>query len=80
MSTSTFPGGSPIASWPVDPLYASPDQVHFYAYEASTTGAVFKLDAHMESQKYGFGGSNDVVSTDGGIDTSSYEVGSNLSM
>jgi prepilin-type N-terminal cleavage/methylation domain-containing protein len=71
-------GGSPIGSLPIDPL--NNDNVHFYAYDASSTGQVFKLDAHMESAKYSFGGTNDVVSTDGGNDTSSYEVGTNLQL
>jgi prepilin-type N-terminal cleavage/methylation domain-containing protein len=71
-------GGSPLGSLPHDPV--NNDGVHFYSYEASTTSNQFKLDAHMESQKYGFGGSNDVVSTDGGIDPNSYEVGTNLKM
>ena len=71
-------GGSPIGQLPIDP--SNNDQVHFYAYTASTTGNVFKLDAHMESAKYSNGGSNDVVSTDGGIDNYSYEVGTNLQL
>jgi len=73
-------GGPPLAQLPADPLFSptTGNATYFYAYVASSTGLVYKLDAHMESQKYGYGGSNDVVSTDGGEDTSSYEVGSNL--
>ncbi len=56
------------------------DGVHFYSYIASSTGLVFKLDAHMESSKYGLDGTNDVVSTDGGTDNNSYEQGTNLSL
>jgi prepilin-type N-terminal cleavage/methylation domain-containing protein len=73
-------GGSPLAQLPADPLF-NPTQgqtTYFYAYAASSTGLVFKLDAHMESTKYGNGGSSDVVSTDGGYDNNSYEVGTNL--
>lgn len=76
--TSITAGGSPLSALPHDPV--NNDNVHFYSYIASSTGLVFKLDAHMESQKYSNGGSNDVVSTDGGIDPQSYEVGSSLSL
>jgi prepilin-type N-terminal cleavage/methylation domain-containing protein len=75
---AALPGGSPLGSLPHDPV--NNDGVHFYSYEASSTSLVFKLDAHMESQKYSNGGSNDVVSTDGGIDPNSYEQGTNLKM
>ncbi len=79
--SSITPGGSPIGSLPVDPLGNNAnDNTHYYAYEASSTGLVFKLDAHMESGKYSNGGTNDVVSTDGGLDNYSYEVGTNLKM
>jgi prepilin-type N-terminal cleavage/methylation domain-containing protein len=73
-------GGSPLAQEPVDPLFnpSSGNPNFFYAYIASSSGLVFKMDAHMESSKYGKGGTNDVVSTDGGTDSSSYEQGTNL--
>ena len=71
-------GGSPLGSLPHDPL--DNDGFHFYSYMASSTGLVFKLDAHMESLKYSNGGGNDVVSTDGGGDVQSYEQGTNLSL
>ena len=76
--SGAIPGGSPLGSLPHDPL--NNDGIHFYSYIASSTGLVFKLDAHMESQKYSNGGSNDVVSTDGGIDPLSYEQGTNLAL
>jgi hypothetical protein len=47
-----------------------------YIYAASTT--YFKLATKMESSKYAYNGSNDVVSTDGGNSTSTYEQGSNI--
>jgi prepilin-type N-terminal cleavage/methylation domain-containing protein len=71
-------GGSPLGSLPKDPTNQGGN--YFYSYTASTTGLVFKLDAHMESSKYGVGGSNAVVSTDGGTDANSYEVGTNLTI
>jgi len=71
-------GGSPLGALPHDPV--NNDGTHFYSYIASTTGLVFKLDAHMESAKYSNGGSNDVVSTDGGNDNYSYEQGTNLQL
>lgn len=71
-------GGSPLGSLPHDPV--NNDGEHFYSYIASTTGLVFKLGAQMESQKYGYLGTNDVVSTDGGISTSTYEQGTSLSL
>lgn len=76
--TAITAGGSPIASLPKDPT--NNDGTHFYSYIASGTGLVFKLDAHLESAKYGYLGSNDIVSKDGGSDPSSYEVGSNLNL
>jgi prepilin-type N-terminal cleavage/methylation domain-containing protein len=71
-------GGSPLAQLPADPV--NNDGVHFYAYIASSSALQFKLDAHMESVKYSASGTNDVVSTDGGIDPTSYEVGTNLQL
>jgi len=40
----------------------------------------FKLVTDMESVKYASSGASDVESTDGGISTSTYEVGTNLSL
>jgi prepilin-type N-terminal cleavage/methylation domain-containing protein len=77
-SGNSIAGGSPLGSLPHDPV--NNNGWNFYSYEASTTSNQFKLDAHMESQKYSYGGSNDVVSTDGGIDQYSYEQGTNLKM
>jgi prepilin-type N-terminal cleavage/methylation domain-containing protein len=72
---SNISSGAPIGSLPVDPI----NNASFtYAYVAS--GTAYKLAAKMESAKYGFGGSNDVVSTDGGNSTSTYEQGSNLAL
>jgi prepilin-type N-terminal cleavage/methylation domain-containing protein len=77
-SANQIPGGSPLGALPHDPV--NNNGWNFYSYEASTTSNQFKLDAHMESQKYSLNGPNDVVSTDGGVDPNSYEVGTNLKM
>jgi prepilin-type N-terminal cleavage/methylation domain-containing protein len=68
-------GGSPLAQLPVDPLNSGD---YYYTYTASQTTLLFKLATHMESSKYGSGGSGDVVTTDGGTSASTYEQGSNL--
>ncbi len=79
--SSITAGGSPLGALPQDPLVlgGTNDGVHFYSYIASSS-LTFKLDAHMESSKYSKGGSNDVCSTDGGIDPNSYEQGTNLAL
>jgi prepilin-type N-terminal cleavage/methylation domain-containing protein len=65
--------GSPLSVLPVDPV---DNALYYYSYAATTTGGYyFEIDAFMESKKYGAGGSNDVVTTDGGDNTSTYEVG-----
>ncbi len=68
--------GAPIGNEPVDPSNNATNTV--YTYVASST--VFKLAAKMESQKYGFGGGGDVVSTDGGNSTTTFEAGTKLSL
>ncbi len=71
--------GAPMGSLPVDPVN---NATNFYAYGAASTSLTFKVVASgMESTKYGFGTvGTDVVSTDGGNSTSSYEVGTNLAL
>lgn len=68
--------GAPIGNEPVDPSNNATNTV--YVYVASST--VFKLGAKVESQKYGFNGGGDVVSTDGGQSTSTFEAGTKLSL
>jgi prepilin-type N-terminal cleavage/methylation domain-containing protein len=71
--------GSPLGAWPHDP--SNNNGWNFYSYEASSSPTYqFKLDAHMESAKYGYTDPSDVVSTDGGVDPQSYEQGTNLQM
>lgn len=77
VNLSAISSGAPISEWPVDPLNSGNN---FYIFAATSTAGTWKLATKMESQKYGFGGSNDVVSTDGGQSTSTYEQGTNLSL
>jgi prepilin-type N-terminal cleavage/methylation domain-containing protein len=72
---SAISSGAPIGSLPVDPVN---NTLFNYTFAASST--VFKLATKMESGKYGFNGGGDVVSTDGGLSTSTYEQGTNLSL
>ena len=67
--------GAPIGNLPADPVNSGNN---LYLYVAS--GTTFKMATKMESTKYGFGGSNDVVSTDGGQSTSTFEAGTNLAL
>jgi prepilin-type N-terminal cleavage/methylation domain-containing protein len=72
--------GTPLAVLPVDPVNG---KSQYYSYAATTTGSsYFEIDAFMESKKYMASGTNDVVTTDGGDNTSTFEVsnkpGSNL--
>jgi prepilin-type N-terminal cleavage/methylation domain-containing protein len=67
--------GAPIGSLPVDPVN---NASLTYAFAASST--VFKIATKMESTKYNFGGGGDVVSSDGGNSTSTYEQGTLLSL
>jgi hypothetical protein len=74
---SLISSGAPFSQLPIDPVDsygASAGTSLMYSYAVSST-SIFKLDAHMESNKFKNGGSNDVCSTDGGIDPNSYETG-----
>ena len=76
---SAISSGAPFSQLPIDPVnsYGSSAQTSFmYSYAVSATGtSMFKLDAHMESAKFKNGGTNNVCSTDGGVDSGSYETG-----
>jgi len=74
---SSIPGGSPFGSLPIDPTNASSSRL-YYTY--TTNGTQYEVTSPMESQKYGLGGSNDAVSTDGGTDAYLLEKGSNLAL
>ena len=72
---------SPIANLPVDPVN---NATYFYGYAATgsaTVAPTYKIMLNgMESTKYGLNGSNDVVSTDGGLVNSKLEIGSNMNL
>lgn len=70
--------GSPIGQLPKDP---TSNTTYFYAYAASSSTGYFKITANMESTRYAQGGgSSDMESTDGGIYSDIYEVGTKLNM
>jgi prepilin-type N-terminal cleavage/methylation domain-containing protein len=75
VNLSAISSGAPISVLPVDPTDAGS---LMYIYAATST--TFKLASKMESSKYGYNGSNDVVSTDGGNSSSTYEQGTNLAL
>ncbi len=70
--------GLPLDRLPVDPKGVN-DPDYFYSYIVATN-STFKLAAKMESKLYGFGGARDVVSTDGGISTTTYETGTDIAL
>jgi len=72
----TMSGGSPIGSLPVDP---SNTATYSYYYACSSTQMTFKLVGNLESSRYATGGSDDKETNDGGVTTSYYETGTNLS-
>ena len=68
--------GAPIGALPIDPTNSG-----YLAYFYAATSTSYKLAAKMESAKYGYSGTgSDVVSTDGGNSTSTYEQGSNMQL
>lgn len=69
--------GAPFGSLPVDPTNQTSSGL-YYTYE--TNGSQYEFTAGMESKKYQQGGSNDVVSTDGGQYNDLYEKGTNLAL
>lgn len=73
----TISSGSPLGSLPTDPTNTSSSRL-YYTY--TTDGTRYELTATMESQKYKLGGSNDVISTDGGTLASVYEKGTKLGL
>jgi prepilin-type N-terminal cleavage/methylation domain-containing protein len=69
--------GSPLGQLPIDPVNQSSSRL-YYTY--TTNGSQFEFTAPMESQKYQLGGSNDVISNDGGILATVYEKGTKLGL
>jgi len=77
VNLSSISSGAPLGSLPVDPTNNSSSRL-YYTY--TTNGSQFETTAVMESQKYQLGGSNDVISTDGGALASVYEKGSKFGL
>lgn len=75
VNLTAISSGAPIGNLPVDPVNNGS-----YTYTYSPSSSVFKLAAKMESYKYGTGGPNDVVTSDGGQSTTTYEQGTNLKL
>jgi len=75
VNLSAISSGAPIGALPVDPVNTS-----LLGYTFSPSSTVFKLATKMESTKYNFNGGGDVVSTDGGNNTTTYEQGTNLAL
>ena len=79
--------GAPLPKEPVDPnngvnscegAGGVTNATCAYAFIASSTPGIYKLEALMESSKFGNGGASDVVNKDSGVSSSTYEIGSNL--
>jgi prepilin-type N-terminal cleavage/methylation domain-containing protein len=79
--------GSPLSKEPIDPnngvascrgAGATTTALCGYAFIASSTPGIYKLETLMESAKFSYGGSSDVVSKDSGVSTSTYEMGNNF--
>lgn len=64
--------GAPLGQLPIDPINTSSSR-EYYTYE--TNGTQYEVTMVPESQKYQLGGSNDVISNDGGVLASVYEKG-----
>ena len=69
--------GAPVGSLPIDPFNTSSSRL-YYTY--TTDGTQYEVTSAMESSKYKLGGSNDVISSDGGPLASVYEKGSKLGL
>jgi prepilin-type N-terminal cleavage/methylation domain-containing protein len=69
--------GSPLSQLPIDPINTSSSR-NYYTYD--TNGSQYEVTAPMESQKYGLGGSNDVIGNDGGTLATVYEKGTKVGL
>jgi prepilin-type N-terminal cleavage/methylation domain-containing protein len=74
---TSLAAGSPLGSLPTDPTNTSSSR-EYYTYD--TNGSQYEVTMVPESQKYQLGGSNDVISNDGGTLASVYEKGSRLGL
>lgn len=84
INLSGLTSGSPISGWPLDPkntianlgAVAVTDLVYRYTCNASTTQ--YEIDATLESNAYTV--ADNKATKDGGNNTSTYEVGTNLKL
>ncbi len=76
LNLSSIPGGSPVASLPVDPTNDATSR-DYYSF---VPGGSFELASAMESTRYRTGGDKDATSKDGGPLLGLYETGTNLSL
>src|ERR1022692_3969030 len=63
LNLTSISSGAPVGSLPIDPFNTSSSR--FY-YTYTTDGTQYEVTSAMESSKYKLGGSNDVISGDGG--------------
>jgi prepilin-type N-terminal cleavage/methylation domain-containing protein len=77
LNLKAISSGAPFGDLPVDPFNTSSS--HLY-YTYTTDGTQYEVTSGMESSKYKLGGSNDVISSDGGPLASVYEKGSKLGL
>ncbi|MDP2651373.1 MAG: prepilin-type N-terminal cleavage/methylation domain-containing protein, partial [bacterium] len=73
INLTTLPGGSPLATLPIDPENNASSTL-YYTY-AVGSGNTYELTDLMESKKYA-----SLQATDGGPDMAMYEAGSNLAI
>ncbi|MDR3403867.1 MAG: type II secretion system protein [Chthoniobacter sp.] len=86
---STISSGAPLGSLPVDPLGVAAANTNCsaitgvapcaYTFLSNSTGT-YKMATKMESTKYNYLQAGDVVSTDGGNSTTTYEAGTNVNL
>jgi prepilin-type N-terminal cleavage/methylation domain-containing protein len=77
LNFSNMSTGAPLGQLPADPINTSSSRL-YYTYMTDQTH--FEVTAPMESLKYKLGGSNDVITPDGGALASVYEKGSKLGL
>src|ERR1700676_194703 len=70
-------GGSPLGQLPIDPINTSSSRDYF---TYTTNGSQYEMTSVMESNKYKPGGSNDMITKDGGTLASVYEKGTKIGL
>lgn len=86
INLDSMTGGSPISMFPSDPsntrasAASSTADDLVYRYACATTPLTFELNAHLESIAFGATTEANKHGTDGGNNSSLYEVGTNLNI